>query len=107
MFWHWMFSITAGALAGWSLARWLNPQDEQPAQGDLLRGVLSLAAIIGFTYNGWAEGLSVGLATLAACLAAAGTAYGIGRLRVAQLRAQDGAGGVEPDEPAVAAEPEE
>jgi hypothetical protein len=100
MVWHWIFSITAGGLAGWSLARWSHPASEQPAQGDLLRGVLSLAAIIGFTYNGWMLGLTAGLATLGACVAAAALAYGAGRLRTTQIAMQAADDATEPDAPA-------
>jgi len=86
--WHWIFSITAGGLAGWSLAQWQNEDGEAPARGDLMRGVLSIAAIIGFTYNGWMVSVANGVATLAVCLVAAALAYGAGRLRIAQLRAE-------------------
>ena len=85
--WHWVFSIVAGGLAGWSLVHWINDDGETPARGDLMRGVLSIAAIIGFTYNGWMVGTATGVATLAACLVAGALAYGIGRLRMAQIRA--------------------
>ena len=97
MVWHWVFSITAGALAGWSLARWRRPASGLSAQGDLWRGVLSLAAIAGFTYNGWMIGLPTGLATLGVCLLAAALAYLAGLLRAAQsaMQSESDAAGVE------------
>ena len=89
MFWHWIFSLTSGLLAGWSLAQpgGLGGR-ERENRGHLVRGLLALAAILGFTYNGWVMGISTGLLTFAVGILGAVAGYVLGRLRHAQLAAE-------------------
>ena len=65
-----------------------------------MRGVLSIFAIIGFTYNGWVVGTATGVATLAASLVAGALAYGAGRLRMVQIQAEAENRGEESEAPA-------
>ena len=89
MFWHWIFSLASGLLAGWSLAQpgGLGGR-ERENRGHLVRGLLALAAILGFTYNGWVMGISTGLLTFAVGIMGAVAGYVLGRLRLAQLAAE-------------------
>lgn len=90
MLWHWVFSLTAGVLAGWSLAHCARSDTDGAGRGHLLRGLLSLAAMAGFTYSGWQMGQATALMTLAVCVCGAGVGYLLGRLRTAQNRLGDG-----------------